>query len=244
MQLEYNCINTNYINMVGADDMVHTFLFSKAHLIVLLILALFLYFCPRLTKNLLPYSYMIEKILCLLIFLEIFFEQASIMYLGDYNTLTSLPISISRFSAYMCIAILFFKQYQLFNVFFSWGLVSAIGELIFFEELPYVFPSTEHIFYIASKFFLIYAVVYMCEVRKFKVNKYAIKDNLLMCTLYFSFIFLLDSLTTANYTYSFSSNNIASIFIFVGITTIMYIPSLIFNKDDYDKFNFSFKKKR
>lgn len=224
--------------------MVDIFLFSKGHLVVLLLFSLFLYFCPRLTKNLLPYSYMVEKIICLLILLEIFFEQAYIMYMGDYNTLSSLPISTSRFSAYICIAILFFKQYQLFNIFFSWSLVSAVGELIFFKDIPYAFPSTVHIFYIFSNFLLVYANVYMCEVRKFKINRYAVRDNLLMCVVYFSFLVLLNTLSNANYDYSFSNHSISSIFLFTGITTLIYIPILIFNRDDYDNFNFIFKKKR
>ena len=55
--------------------MVNNFLFSKDHLILLSIFALFLYICPKLTKNLLPYSYLIEKVICVFILLEIILEQ-------------------------------------------------------------------------------------------------------------------------------------------------------------------------
>lgn len=210
----------------------NTFFFSKEHLIVLLIFAIFLYLCPRLTKNLLPYSYIVEKVICGLIILEIAFEQVSILYLGSYNVSTSLPIGISRFSAYICIAILFFKQYQLFNVFFSWSIVCAVGELIFFPDLGCKFPNILYFLDIFAKFILIYANVYLIEVRKFKVSSSAIKDNLIMCIVYFSFIFLLNTITTANYSYSFSNFNILSVLIFILVTTSVYIPSLIFDNDD------------
>ena len=213
--------------------MIDMFLFSKEHLTILLIFLVFLYICPKLTKNLLPYSYLIEKIICLFILLEIILEQTYILSMGDYNVLTSLPIDMGRFTAYMCIAILFFKNYQLFNVFFSWSLVSSIGELIFFKDIYYRFPDFTHVLYILSKCLLVYANVYMIEVRKFKINRFAIKDNLFMCLIYFSFIYILNNFTSANYCYSFSNYNISSIFIFAIITTIIYIPGLISNNDDF-----------
>lgn len=209
----------------------NTFLFSNEHLIILLIFAIFLYLCPRLTKNLLPYSYIVEKIICGLIVLEIVFEQVSIASMGNYNVATSLPIGASRFCAYICIAILFFKQYQLFNVFFSWSIVCAVGELIFFPDLGYRFPNVLYFLDIFAKFILIYANVYLIEVRKFKLSSSAIRDNLIMCGVYFSFIFLLNILTSSHYSYSFLHVNILSILMFVLATTIVYIPFLIFNKD-------------
>lgn len=211
--------------------MANTFLFSKEHLIILLLFSIFLYFCPRLTKNLLPYSYIVEKIICGLIILEIVFEQVSIASMGSYNVATSLPIGISRFTAYICIAILFFKQYQLFNVFFSWSIVCAIGEIIFFEHISYRFPNVLYFLSIFSKCLLIYANVYLLEVRKFKISKSAIRDNLLMCLVYFSFIILLNILTTSHYAYSFYTEGLASIFIFVILTTLIYVPVFIFTRD-------------
>lgn len=219
--------------------MANTFLFSKEHLIILLIFAIFMYFCPRLTKNLLPYSYIVEKIICGLIILEIVFEQVSILSMGNYDVLSSLPIGISSFCAYICITILFFKQYQLFNVFFSWSLVCSIGEIIFFKHIPYRFPNILYFLSIFSKVLLIYANVYMVEVRKFKINKNAIRDNLIMCIVYFSFIVLLNTVTSANYYYSFSNLNLISIFAFILTTTIVYIPVIISDKDN---FNFKFKR--
>ena len=53
--------------------MENTFLFSNDHLIMLLIFSVFLYLCPKLTKHLLPYSYIVEKVICILIILEITF---------------------------------------------------------------------------------------------------------------------------------------------------------------------------
>lgn len=209
----------------------NTFLFSKEHLIILLIFAIFLYLCPRLTKNLLPYSYIVEKIICGLIVLEIVFEQVSIASMGIYDVATSLPIGTIEFCAYICIAILFFKQYQLFNVFFSWSIVCAVGELIFFPDLGYRFPNVLYFLDIFAKFILIYANVYLIEVRKFKLSSSAIRDNLIMCGVYFSFIFLLNILTSSHYSYSFLHVNMLSILIFVLATTIVYIPFLIFNKD-------------
>ncbi len=211
--------------------MTNTFLFSREHLIILFIFAIFMCFCNRLTKNLLPYSYIVEKIICWLIVLEIVFEQVSIISMGNYNTLSSLPIGISRFCAYICIAILFFKQYHLFNVFFSWSLVCSIGEIIFFKEIPYRFPNILYFLFIFSKVLLIYANVYMVEVRKFKINKYAIRDNFITCILYFSFILLLNIITSANYSYSFSALNLTGILIFFLATTAVYIPVFISDRE-------------
>ena len=68
----------------------------------------------------------------------------------------------------------------------------------------------------------------MVQVRKFKLNKHAILDNLLACGIYFSFIFLLNKLIGANYVYTFSSYNLLSILVFLGLTTLIYIPYYIF----------------
>lgn len=218
--------------------MTNTFLFSKEHLAILLIFAIYLYIVPKLTRNLLPYSYLVEKIICGLIALEIVLEQATLMSLDQYNVLESLPISIGSVTAYICICILLFKQYQLFNVFFSWSLVSTIGDLIFFKDMGCRFPNFIYFLYIGSKFLLIYANVYMCEVRKFKISNSAIKDNLIMCLIYFSFILLLNTFSQANYYYTFATYNVFSILIFVLLTTLIYIPYLFSNN------NIRFIKKR
>ena len=72
--------------------MENTFLFSNTHLIMLLIFSVFLYLCPKLTKHLLPYSYIVEKIICILIILEITFEQFSYISMGRYDILSKLRI--------------------------------------------------------------------------------------------------------------------------------------------------------
>lgn len=217
---------------MGDNNMVNTFLFSRDHLTVLFVFALFLYFCPKLTKNLLPYTHMVEKLICVLIILEIIFEQAYNISMHNYSSLNSLPIDVCRFAEYICIAILFLKQYQLFNIFFSWSLVCSIGNLIFFKYIPYKFPDFLHLAYIFSNTLLLYSNVYMVQVRKFKINKHAIIDNLIACIVYFSFILLLNKLLNASYTYSFSSSNLLSIIIFIILTTSVYIPFYIFKSDE------------
>ncbi|MEG0844157.1 MAG: YwaF family protein [Romboutsia sp.] len=213
--------------------MAETFFFSTDHLIVLVFFSLFLCICPKLTKNLLPYSHLVEKVICVLIVSEIVLEQLTLITMKQYDVLSSLPIGVSRFAAYMCILILIFKQSQLYNVFYSWTLVSCIGELIFFKDMGCRFPNFIYFLYIGSKCLLIYANVYMSEVRKFRISKFAIRDNIIMCLLYFSFIVLLNILTKAHYDYSFSTYNILSIFIFMILTTIIYIPSYLSDKDDF-----------
>lgn len=220
--------------------MDNTFLFSNEHLVILLTFAIFLCFVPKLTKNLLPYSYLVEKILCAFIVLGIILEQTTLISMNQYNVYESLPIGIGSFTSYICICILFFKQYQLFNVFFSWSLVSAIGDLIFFKDMGCRFPNFIYFLFIASKFLLIYANVYMCEVRKFKISNSAIKDNIIMCLVYFSFIILLNKFSPAHYYYSFSNYNVVSIIIFVFLTTVIYIPYIISNNN----INMKFIKKR
>lgn len=220
--------------------MENTFLFSNTHLIMLLIFSVFLYFCPKLTKNLLPYSYIVEKIICILIILEITFEQFSFISMGSYNVYTCLPITISRFTSYICIAILFFKNYQLFNVFFSWSLVCSIGGMIFFPNLGYRYPNILYYLFFFSNCILFYTTVYLTEVRKFSINKYALRDNLIFCIIYFSSIYFLNTFTNANYPYSFSNYHLLSAFIFMFITTLIYLPILFINKN----FNFNYKIKR
>lgn len=212
--------------------MINLFLFSKNHLILLLLFSAFLYISPRLTKNLLPHSYFVEKIICLLLIFEVILEQIAIYHYGDYNVLYSLPIEISKFTAYICLLILLCKQYQLFNIFFSWSLVCSIGELILIKNLPYECNAFFSFLYLISKCLLIYSNVYMIEVRKFRINKYAIRDNFIMCAIYFSFIILLNNLTLAHYPYAFLKYDISSIFIFIFLTTVIYIPLITFKKEN------------
>ncbi len=212
--------------------MVNNFIFSSNHIVLMLIFTVFLYLCPKLTKNLLPYSYIVEKIICGLIILEIVFEQVSILSMGEYDILF-LPISINRFAAYMCIAILFFKKYHLFNIFFSWSLVCSIGGIILFEHIPYRYPNILYFLSLFSKCLLIYANVYLVEVRKFKLNKDAIKENIFMCLAYFSLIYAINLITSSHYYYGFSSNNPKSIILFMIITTLVYLITSFLNKENY-----------
>ena len=130
--------------------MENTFIFSREHIIILIIFATFMYICPKLTKNLLPYSYIVEKIICWLLLLEIVFEQFSLISMGGYDVFTCLPITTSRFCAYICIAILYFKKYQFFNIFFSWSLVCCIGEIVFFPSIGFRYPN---VLYFLNVFF-------------------------------------------------------------------------------------------
>ena len=87
-----------------------SFVFSTQHLIVLIFVAIFLFSLPKLTKNLLPYSYLIEKIICISFIFEIILEQICLISLRSYDVLSTLPIGITRITTYICIAILLFKK--------------------------------------------------------------------------------------------------------------------------------------
>ena len=160
--------------------------------------------------------------------------------MGSYDVYTCLPIRISRFTSYICIAILFFKNYQLFNIFFSWSLVCSIGGMIYFPNLGYRYPNILYYLFFFSNCILVYATVYLTEVRKFNINKYALRDNFIFCILYFSFIYFLNTFTNTNYPYGFSSYNLLSAIIFTLITTIIYIPILYSNKE----FSFNFRNRK
>ncbi|MGG5402866.1 YwaF family protein [Clostridioides difficile] len=213
--------------------MFKIFLFSSEQFVSLFIFGLFLYYCPKLTKNILPYSYTVEKIICTLLVIIMALEQLLLISSGNYSTLNSLPIGINYICIYLCIAILIFKQYHLFNIFFSWSLVCSVGELIFSKNLGYEFPSLIYFIFILSKCLIIYADIYMVDVRKFKVNRYALRDNLAICFIYFSFIFLLNTFTNSRYYYGFLSYSTTAIFTFIFVTSIMYIPALLFNRDTF-----------
>lgn len=203
-------------------------------------MAVYLFILPKLTKNLLPYSYLIEKILCISFIFEIILEQICLFSIGSYNVLSTLPINITRVTTYICIAILLFKKYHLFNVFFSWSIICSIGDLIFFKEMPFEFPHILYFFYIASRLLLLYCLVYLVSVRKFKVSPSALLDNLKACCLFFAFIFLLNTFTNATYDYSFSNHNIYSMIIFIISTSLVYIPSYF---NDKDSIEIKFRKK-
>ncbi|MGO0882724.1 TMEM164 family acyltransferase [Clostridioides difficile] len=213
--------------------MFKIFLFSSEQFVSLFIFGLFLYHCPKLTRNILPYSYTVEKILCTLMVIVVALEQILIASSGNYSTLNSLPIGISHICIYICIAILAFKQYHFFNIFFSWSLVCSVGELIFSKNLGYKFPSFIYFLFVFSKCLIIYANIYMVDVRKFKVNRYAFRDNFVICLIYFSFIFLLNTFTDSQYYYGFLNYNTTAIFIFIFATSIVYILPLLSNIDTF-----------
>ena len=219
-----------------------SFVFSTQHLIVLAFVAIFLFTLPKLTKNLLPYSYLIEKIICISFIFEIILEQICLISLRSYDVLSTLPIGITRITTYICIAILLLKKYHLFNVFFSWSIICSIGDLIFFKDILVSFPHILYFFYIASRLLLLYSLVYLIDIRKFKINSNCIIDNLKACLLYFSFTFLLNKFTNANYNYTFSNNTIYSMLLFIIISSLIYIPSIINDKDNLS-LNFKRKKK-
>lgn len=216
------------------------FVFSNQHLTILLFVAIFLFLLPKLTKNLLPYSYLVEKIICLSFAFMLTLEQICLVSLGSYNVLYTLPISITSITIYICIAILLFKKYHLFNVFFSWSIVCSIGDLIFFKDLYFEFPHILYFFYIASRLLLLYSLVYLIGVRKFYVNSKCIIENIKACSLFFLFTFSLNTFTNAHYSYSFSNDNLYSMFLFTLATSLIYIPTLI---KDNNSLDFKFKRK-
>ena len=95
---------------LGGSFLNYNFIFSTSHLIILFFVALYLFILPKLTKNLLPYSYLIEKIICMTFIFEIILEQICLISIGTYNTLNTLPISITRVTTYICIAIFILKK--------------------------------------------------------------------------------------------------------------------------------------
>ena len=217
-----------------------SFVFSTQHLIILAFVAIFLFTLPKLTKNLLPYSYLIEKIICISFIFEIILEQICLISLRSYNVLYSLPIGITRITTYICIAILLLKKYHLFNIFFSWSIVCSIGDLIFFKDLLVEFPNILYFFYILSRLLILYSLVYLIKVRKFSINSKCLTDNLKACFLFFMFTYLLNKFYSTNYNYSFSSSNFYIFLLFILITSITYVP-ILFN--DNNNFIYKFKRK-
>ncbi len=141
-------------------------------------------------------------------------EQLLLISSGNYSTLNSLPIGINYICIYLCIAILIFKQYHLLIYFFlEFSLFS--WRTHFSKNLGYEFPSLIYFIFIFSKCLIIYADIYMVDVRKFRVNRYALRDNLAICFIYFSFIFLLNTFTNSRYYYGFLSHSTTAIFTFI-----------------------------
>lgn len=210
-------------------DIIH---FSNNHLVVIFLFAIFLLICPKLIKNILPYSYLVEKILTFLIIFNVVFDQMIKYFSREYNVCISMPIGISFIVMYLAIAIFVFKKYHLFNVFFSWSIVSTIGDLWFFRDPNTTFLSIESTVFLLSKCLIIYCLIYLMEVRKFKISDSAVKDNLLACLLYFPFILALNVLTSADYPYAFFNYNIISALIFTIISSFIYIPVAISDELD------------
>jgi hypothetical integral membrane protein (TIGR02206 family) len=201
--------------------------FSGNHLVVIFLFALFLLFCPKLIKNMLPYSYFIENILSVLLIFSVVLDQMVKTFSKEYSVGTSMPIETSFIVVYLAFAIFIFKKYHLFNVFFSWSIVSTFGEIWFFRDPDTTFFSIESGLFLFTKCLIIYCLIYMTEVRKFKINSSAVKDNLIACTLYFPLLFILNKLTNSNYPYAFLNYNAISILIFCIVTSIIYIPVAI-----------------
>lgn len=220
--------------------MSYNFVFSIEHLIILFFVAIFLFLLPSLTKNLLPYSYLVEKIICISFLFITILEQMYLISSQHYNVLYTLPISITDITIYLCIAIFIFKKYHLFNVFFSWSIVCSIGDLIFFKDLLVEFPNILYFFYILSRLLILYSLVYLIKVRKFSINSKCLTDNLKACFLFFMFTYLLNKFYSTNYNYSFSSSNFYIFLLFVLITSITYVP-ILFN--DNNNFIYKFKRK-
>ena len=197
-------------------------MFSFNHLFLLVIFIIFLYTCLKITKNLLPYSYTIEKVICAFFIFEIVFEQVYLIYMGGFSFLSSLPISISNVTSIMCISILYFKNYQWFDLFFSWSLICAFGEIVFFEHIPFNYPDTLYFLSLASKCMLLFANIYLVEVKKLRFQTIPYKKNIRYSLMYFAFILVINTITNANYTYFLSNTNPLSVFIFIGATSLIY----------------------
>lgn len=201
--------------------------FTSDQILIILLFGLFVYICPKFIKNMLPYSYVIEKIIIGLMILLIIINQSIKIDPHFRNISNTLPIDMNSIVMLICLAILLFKRYHLFNVFFSWSIVSTLGELYFIKNLDITIMSSESVAFLVSKCIIFYALIYMLEIRKFKINSYAIKDNLIACAMYFGVIFLINKLTLAVYSYAFFNYTVISAFIFTIITSSIYVPFAI-----------------
>lgn len=213
-------------------ESVHFNYFSPTHLYILLFIAVFFYFVPILTKNLLPHVYMVEKIIAFIFIGELILSQLFFIGIGRYDVNLHLPIGIGRIVTYLFILILLFKQYHLFNIAFTWGIISCIGSFIFPDMSQFNFPHFTNIASIFYHCLIIYTLLYLAEVRKFKVNEHAVKDNLIACTLYFSIILIINIICKTNYGYLITPTldfiyisgplyTISFITLFIGLTTLI-----------------------
>ena len=213
-------------------ESVHFNYFSPEHLYILLFIVVFLYFVPILTKNLLPHAYMVEKVIAFIFIGDLILNQLFFIWIGRYDVNLHLPIGIGRIVTYLFIIILLFKQYHLFNIAFSWGIISCVGSFIFPDMGQFNFPHFTNISSIIYHCLIIYTLLYLAEVRKFKINEYALKDNLIACTLYFSIILVINLICKTNYGYLIKSTldfiyisgpvyTTSFIALFIGLTTLI-----------------------
>ena len=225
-------------------ESVHFNYFSPTHLYILLFIAAFLYFVPILTKNILPHAYIVEKIIALLFIGDLILNQLFFIGIGRYDVNINLPIGIGRIVTYIFIIMLLFRQYHLFNVAFSWGIISSVASFVFPDINQFNFPHFIHFSSILYHCLIIYTLLYLIEVRKFRINEYAIKDNIIACLLYFSVILILNIICKTNYGYLIKSTlnfiyvsgplyTISFITLFVGLTTLISIQFMPNNKKRY-----------
>ena len=211
--------------------MSNDFLFSFDHLIFIIIFIVFLYSCPKITKHALPYSYLIEKFICILLILEIVFEQYYLLSYDKYNFHNSLPISIGDLTCYMCIGILYFKNYSWFSTFFELAIVCSVGEILFFKNFPFDYPDIMYSAFLFSRCLLLFSVIYLVEVKKFKIQSNPVKPLLLISSMYFIFVLILNKITNSTYTYFLFSHNPISFVIFVCAVILIYYLNLNLNKE-------------
>ncbi|WP_332693038.1 TIGR02206 family membrane protein [Halalkalibacter lacteus] len=110
----------------------------------------------------------------------------------------NLPLQLCTISLYLCMYMLVFKSYFVFEIVYFFGLAGALQALIT-PDLFYTFPHFRFLHFFIAHFAIILAILYMVWVEKFTVSARSISKSMLVLNVFALMAFLVNQATGANY---------------------------------------------
>jgi hypothetical integral membrane protein (TIGR02206 family) len=127
----------------------------------------------------------------------------------------NLPLQLCTISLYLCMYMLVFKCYPIFEIVYFFGLAGALQALIT-PDLLYTFPHFRFFHFFIAHFAIILSILYMVWVEKFTVSFRSMVKSLVVLNGCAIIAFFVNKTTGANYMFLARKPSNASILDYLG----------------------------
>jgi hypothetical integral membrane protein (TIGR02206 family) len=184
-------------------------LFSKIHIIILAALAIII-LCMFVLRDLIytsNHKKMARYALAFVLLIIRASEQVVSVIDGTWDIKGDLPLHLCGITSILCIVMLIFNSYTLFQVLYFWGLIGSPLALIIPGGLNCTYNSLEFWQFIIAHSLNIISILYFIFAYKYRPVVKSIWKTFFITNIYMGFIAVINYIIGSNYYYFYLCNN-------------------------------------